>query len=123
MARSERRQNADPAATESLGLHPGWFLVALPLVALVVISAVAYRGLESEREVRSKSIQHVIVIVQEDRSFDSYFGTYPGADGIPMVKGRPSVCVPDLKSATCSRSFHTHDDRTTGGPNGFGRRT
>jgi phospholipase C len=26
-------------------------------------------------------IQHVIVIVQENRSFDSYFGTYPGADG------------------------------------------
>lgn len=29
-------------------------------------------------------IQHVVVIMQENRSFDSYFGTYPGADGIPM---------------------------------------
>src|SRR5436305_14585750 len=26
-------------------------------------------------------IQHVVVIMQENRSFDSYFGTYPGADG------------------------------------------
>ena len=27
-------------------------------------------------------IKHVIVIMQENRSFDNYFGTYPGADGI-----------------------------------------
>jgi phospholipase C len=29
-------------------------------------------------------IEHVVVIMQENRSFDSYFGTFPGADGIPM---------------------------------------
>ena len=29
------------------------------------------------------NIQHVVVIMQENRSFDSYFGTYPGANGIP----------------------------------------
>ena len=40
-------------------------------------------------------IKHVIVIEQENRSFDSYFGTYPGADGIPMKNGVPTVCVPD----------------------------
>lgn len=34
-------------------------------------------------------IQHVVIIMQENRSFDSYFGTYPGADGIPA-----GVCVP-----------------------------
>ena len=33
-------------------------------------------------------IQHVIFIVQENRSFDHYFGTFPGADGIPMKRGR-----------------------------------
>src|ERR1700719_2989740 len=38
-------------------------------------------------------IQHVIVIMQENRSFDSYFGTYPGVDGIPMRNGVPTVCV------------------------------
>src|SRR5437660_11646139 len=32
-------------------------------------------------------IRHVVVIMQENRSFDSYFGTYPGADGIPMRNG------------------------------------
>ena len=40
-------------------------------------------------------IRHVVVVMQENRSFDSYFGTYPGADGIPMRHGRPSVCMPD----------------------------
>jgi phospholipase C len=28
-------------------------------------------------------LDHLIFIVQENRSFDHYFGTYPGADGIP----------------------------------------
>ena len=40
-------------------------------------------------------IKHVIIIMQENRSFDSYFGTYPGAGGIPMQNGVPTVCVPD----------------------------
>src|SRR2546430_13170329 len=41
-------------------------------------------------------IQHVIVIMQENRSFDHYFGTYPGADGIPA-----GVCAPDPKDGGC----------------------
>ncbi len=34
-------------------------------------------------------IEHVIVIMQENRSFDTYFGTFPGVDGIPMQDGKP----------------------------------
>src|SRR6266516_1450662 len=34
-------------------------------------------------------IKHVVVIMQENRSFDSYFGTFPGADGFPMNSGAP----------------------------------
>jgi len=37
-------------------------------------------------------IQYIVVIMQENRTFDSYFGTYPGADGIPMKNGVPIVC-------------------------------
>ena len=51
-------------------------------------------------------IRHVIVIMQENRSFDSYFGTYPGADGIPMSDGQPAVCVPDPQLGTCVKPFH-----------------
>ncbi|HLY85769.1 MAG TPA: alkaline phosphatase family protein [Gaiellaceae bacterium] len=41
------------------------------------------------------AIKHVIVIMEENRSFDSFFGTYPHADGIPRKHGRPIVCVPN----------------------------
>jgi phospholipase C len=56
-------------------------------------------------------IQHVIVIMQENRSFDSYFGTYPGADGLPA-----SVCVPDPKNGGCIQPYVDHADRNSGGP-------
>ena len=45
-------------------------------------------------------IKHVIVIMQENRSFDSYFGTFPGAVGIP-----PGVCVPDPLHGGCVKPF------------------
>ena len=61
-------------------------------------------------------IRHVVVIMQENRSFDSYFGTYPKADGIPMRHGVPTVCVPDPKSGKCVKPFHQTSDLDLGGP-------
>jgi phospholipase C len=61
-------------------------------------------------------IQHVVIIMQENRSFDSYFGTYPGADGIPMQNGVPSVCVPDPRANSCVQPFHDLKDENGGGP-------
>ena len=43
--------------------------------------------------------------MQENRSYDSYFGTYPGADGIPMRHGVPTVCVPN-PAGGCDRPYH-----------------
>src|SRR5947209_1626661 len=63
-------------------------------------------------------IRHVIVIMQENRSFDSYFGAYPGADGIEMTNGQPAVCVPDPTSGECVRPYHDRQDRDLGGPHG-----
>ncbi len=59
-------------------------------------------------------------IMQENRSFDSYFGTFPGADGIPMVNGEPAVCVLDLQQKTCVKPFHDGNDVNSGGPHGGG---
>jgi phospholipase C len=56
-------------------------------------------------------IRHVVIIMQENRSFDSYFGTYPGADGIPR-----GTCVPDPVRGVCVRPFHDRADRNFGGP-------
>jgi phospholipase C len=64
------------------------------------------------------TIRHVIIIMQENRSFDSYFGTFPGADGIPMRDGVAQVCVPDEATKTCVRPFHDTNDEDTGGPHG-----
>ncbi|HEX3055614.1 MAG TPA: alkaline phosphatase family protein [Gaiellaceae bacterium] len=61
-------------------------------------------------------IRHVVIITQENRSFDSYFGTYPGADGIPMKDGDPTVCSPDPKTHVCVEPYHDTSDRNAGGP-------
>jgi phospholipase C len=61
-------------------------------------------------------IQHVVVIMQENRSFDSYFGTFPGADGIPMMGGAPAVCAPDPELGSCVRPYHDSADKNHGGP-------
>ena len=37
-----------------------------------------------------EKIKQFVFIMQENRSFDHYFGTYPGAEGIP-----PGVCMPN----------------------------
>ena len=63
-------------------------------------------------------IRHVVIIMQENRSFDSYFGTYPGADGIPGLAGNPGAvpCSPDSKTLDCVSSYHDTSDLDYGGP-------
>lgn len=61
-------------------------------------------------------IRHIVVIFQENRSFDSYFGTYPGATGIPMANGIPTVCVPNPANGQCVKPYLDHADMNGGGP-------
>jgi phospholipase C len=56
-------------------------------------------------------IKHVVIVMQENRSFDEYFGTYPGADGIPA-----GVCLPDPSKGDCVKPYHDPADRNCGGP-------
>jgi phospholipase C len=65
-------------------------------------------------------IRHVVIIMQENRSFDSYFGTYPGADGIPGLAGNPGKvpCIPDPLRHDCQRPYHDTSSRNFGGPHG-----
>ena len=62
-------------------------------------------------------IKHVIIVMQENRSFDHYFGTYPGAAGISMRNGAPAVCVPK-PGGGCTRPYHLTADINAGGPHG-----
>ncbi len=61
-------------------------------------------------------IRHVIIIMQENRSFDSYFGTFPGADGLPTKDGAFTVCNPDPKTGQCMDPYHDTNDANGGGP-------
>jgi phospholipase C len=63
-------------------------------------------------------IQHVIVVMQENRSFDSYFGTFPGADGLPRANGQFTGCIPDPATGACVKPYHDASDLNYGGPHG-----
>ncbi len=65
-------------------------------------------------------IQHLIVIFQENRSFDSYFGTYPGAEGLPAKDGHFTTCIPDPRLGKCVRPYHDASLVNGGGPHGQG---
>ncbi len=78
-------------------------------------SAASRSGHRSQALVGIHKIRHVIVIMQENRSFDSYFGTFLGADGIPRKNGAFTVCIPDPKFGGCLKPYHDTGDHNHGG--------
>ncbi len=60
-------------------------------------------------------IQHVVVIMLENRSFDEYFGTYPGADGPSRKNGVFTACLPDPRAGQCQRPYHDPANENGGG--------
>jgi phospholipase C len=77
-------------------------------------SAVAAPAAAPTYREAAQNLQHVIVIMQENRSFDQYFGAFPGANGPPN-----GTCVP-LNPAQpkdgCVAPFHDPHDNNAGGP-------
>ncbi len=63
-------------------------------------------------------IKHVVIIMQENRSFDSYFGSFKRADGIPGLGGHRGrvPCLPNPETHKCGRPYHTRLDMNIGGP-------
>ncbi len=108
-------------------ITPRWSLslAAIVVVALIASSCSAVTRVERVPGGPTGSyvvpagihkIKHVIVIMQENRSFDSYFGAFPGADGIPMKNGKPTVCVNDPATGACVAPYVDHADVNGGGP-------
>ncbi|MGE5460882.1 MAG: alkaline phosphatase family protein, partial [Solirubrobacterales bacterium] len=66
-------------------------------------------------------LDHLIFIVQENRSFDHYFGTYPGADGLPIdpVVGEQRACIPDPVLGGESCTYHSSPRHANGGPHNW----
>ncbi len=73
-------------------------------VALVLSTVPAALGASSPTP--RTPIRHFITLMQENHTFDNYFGTYPGADGIPS-----GTCMPIGAAARpCFRPFHLGDN-------------
>jgi phospholipase C len=94
----------------------------LPVVCLCLIiaaciqvvhpsmGATAHHDLELQACPTSCPIRHIIIIVKENRSFDSYFGTFPGADGAttytdPSGRIHPLNHEPDHLSSDLGHSY------------------
>ncbi len=95
--------------------------IAVIVGALVVVLTAPSFPFARTRAVASTDptggkIKHIVIIVQENRSFDEYFGTYvsPTAgqtvDGIP-----PGIEVPNGSGGFVA-PFHNHKDVNKGGP-------
>ncbi|HWO69500.1 MAG TPA: alkaline phosphatase family protein [Actinomycetota bacterium] len=97
--------------------------VVLSLALLSLLVGGSVRGPAQAPPARAQAepegifkLDHLIFVVQENRSFDHYFGTFPGADGLPRVNGRPRACVPDPVLGRPSCTYHSSLLRQLGGP-------
>jgi phospholipase C len=86
-----------------------WIGLAAAAAGALVLGLVLTAAKPASPSRGIQKIRHVIVIMQENRSFDEYFGKYPGADGIPR-----GVCLPRLKGP-CVRPYHDRYDINGGG--------
>src|SRR5437879_8714644 len=86
---------------------------AVAALVVVTLASVFFAQRASASLEGIHKIQHVVMIMQENRSFDEYFGTYPGANGIPA-----GVCMPDPLNGGCIAPYHNAADQNYGGPHG-----
>jgi phospholipase C len=77
------------------------FILSLFVSCLGASSGAAF----GSEEVTNTPIEHIIVVMQQNHTFDNYFGTYPNAAGFP-----PNTCVPislsDPRNTSCLAPFH-----------------
>lgn len=88
------------------------------LILLVVAAILLLPSCRQENIANSlrglEKIEHFVFIMQENRSFDHYFGTYPGAEGLP-----PGVSFRDPYDGTLVSLYHDTNDVNLGGPHGW----
>lgn len=73
------------------------FVLALLGACLYISSAATASGASPASSATKTPIKHFVTLLQENHSFDNYFGTYPGANGIPV-----GVCMPKDVRVTAS---------------------
>jgi phospholipase C len=83
-------------------------LIKTGAVILLASLPFAARAAAAPAEPATKTpIKHFVVLMQENHSFDNYFGTYPGANGIP--KGACQAIDRLNPSKGCIKPFHLGD--------------
>lgn len=76
--------------------------VAAGLLGLALAAAPAAAASTAQHQAQSP-IRHFIYLMQGGRSFDNYFGTYPGADGLSAATCQPRILHDP--SAGCVKPF------------------
>ena len=85
----------------------GWIALIL-LIAVQVGFPASAQASPADNSAAAKTktatpIKHFVTLMQENHSFDNYFGTYPGADGISQGTCMP--VKPDRKRGRCVEPF------------------
>jgi phospholipase C len=113
----EVRYNRKPTRVVIFVIFVIVVIVAAGLFTIIGNHAARHRTSTTASASGIHKIKHIIMIMQENRSFDHYFGTFPGAAGIPMnSSGVPTVCSPNPATGGCDRPFVNHIDTNSGGP-------
>jgi phospholipase C len=75
--------SAAEAYDTQVGIMPRTLRRALTVpAALFVIAVLVFGPQTAPSQVSLYPIRHVVIIVEENHTFDNYFGTFPGANGI-----------------------------------------
>jgi phospholipase C len=89
-------------------LHNVRYLLCVLVLSFLLPNASARADVPSQADQSNTPIEHFIVLMQENHTFDNYFGTYPGADGVPA-----GTCIPvdpfDKSNTECVEPFHIGD--------------
>jgi phospholipase C len=81
-----------------------WRPLILVTLCLILTLSCSCSGAAAMAAARTP-IEHIVVVMQENRSFDHYFGMYPGADGFPLDACMP--LDPALPAETASFNHST----------------
>lgn len=83
----------------------------LPVLLVLILSFPGYRAASASpasQTTTTTPIQHVVYVMQQNHTFDNYFGTYPGANGVSA-----DVCMPislsDPANSECVTQFKVGD--------------
>ncbi len=70
-------------------------VVAVVALAILGIALAPSSNAQTGNDELDK-IEHIVMIMQENRTFDHYFGMFPGAEGFTLdASGNPSECIPN----------------------------